>query len=326
MTTDNSAPIGRNNKRKLRLEVAKKVQTGRTKKIKLHSGKIVDFSLKIIPYEDIESETFVDEDINGREQALITADSVQDMSDTFADNQFYAAYGYITDDGKIGLADGSRRRKTAIQTKSNLEIWVSEEPVNPADLVILAQNLQSAREHNMREEGRKFKTIIKQKNIMQNEVAEIVGRHKSYISRCIDALDLDIEILLLFPNPGNIGSRSYVQLIKITKTLNEHNVSLADFIKEANNKVTQKDETTPYSQIDILEILENVLLDFTGDTEQTQNTNNNKPLPLRGFESKKLKAVCTKKGDKCKLEFEGFDPKTYEQIEERILQVLEEFK
>ena len=197
--TDNTGPIGRTNKRQMRQEIAKKVQTRRTKKIKLHSGKVVEFSLKTIPYNEIESDTFVDEDINGREQALITADSIQEITDTFVDNQFYAAYGYITDEGKIGLADGSRRRKTAIQTKSNLEIWVSEEPVDPADLVILAQNLQSAREHNMREEGRKFKTIIKQKGIKQTEVADIVGRHRSYISRCIDALDLDIEMLLLFP-------------------------------------------------------------------------------------------------------------------------------
>ena len=314
------ATIGRrDNKRSERNEITTALVALNNKQITLESGKVAVFRFRIIPYEEIEKTTFVNEDINGREQALISDESLSELQ-YFSDNQYYVAYGYRTSDGRIGITDGSRRRKIAIKTKRDLEIFVSDEEIDPSDLIIFAQRLQSAREHNMREEGRKFQAIINEKGIKQSEVAKILGKSTSHISRCINAHNLDVQLLLFYPDPGKITSTTYVALHKIVESLKTHDVAFKKYIKEATSILSSKNS---YTQAEVLEIMQMVVSDMIGDQGEPEKPDNK---VLREFNNKNRRAKRSIKGDVCKFELKGFTEKTYNQLEAEILAVLEKYE
>lgn len=75
----------------------------------LKSGAQARFVLTKILHDEIETQTFVDATVNGRDQAFLTRESVSDISRTIRLQQFFPAIGREVN-GRTEILDGSRRR------------------------------------------------------------------------------------------------------------------------------------------------------------------------------------------------------------------------
>ncbi len=80
---------------------------------KLSTGRQATFIEEVIPPNQVESDTFVDQHNNGRDQASLTPKSLKSIRSTIKHQQFYPAIGVRRATGKIEILDGSRRRASA---------------------------------------------------------------------------------------------------------------------------------------------------------------------------------------------------------------------
>ena len=79
----------------------------------LRSGKEARFVLTKILHDDIEAQTYIDSTVNGRDQSLLTPESISDIARTITLQQFFPAIGREVNN-RIEILDGSRRRAACI--------------------------------------------------------------------------------------------------------------------------------------------------------------------------------------------------------------------
>ncbi|MFZ6043882.1 ParB N-terminal domain-containing protein, partial [Vibrio natriegens] len=100
----------------------------------------------------LKDKTFVELTTNGRDQDALTEASVADITRTLTLQQFFPAIGREVGD-KIEILDGSRRRAAALFAGTGLEVLVTKDALSSDDARQLAADIQTAREHNLREVG-----------------------------------------------------------------------------------------------------------------------------------------------------------------------------
>lgn len=87
---------------------------------------VVQFELTRIAAQDIESKTFVFSE-NAREQSFLNEHALSDVLATLKDKgQQYPAVGRRSEDGRIEVLDGSRRRMSCILAQKEFMIYVAE--------------------------------------------------------------------------------------------------------------------------------------------------------------------------------------------------------
>lgn len=150
-----------------------------------------------VPAADVETKTYVLQEINGRDQSALTPESLQDITRTISLQQFFPAIGVRHDD-RIEILDGSRRRASAILKHVGLDILVTDEPLTVSEARKLAQDIQTAREHNIREVGTRL-LALKQSGLTQKEIAEAEGLSQAKVTRALQAASVSSELLSLFP-------------------------------------------------------------------------------------------------------------------------------
>ncbi|MCV5433947.1 ParB N-terminal domain-containing protein, partial [Escherichia coli] len=89
------------------------------------------------------------------DQSLLTPESVSDISRTIKLQQFFPAIGRMVGE-RIEVMDGSRRRAACIFNETKFEILVTKDEISLADARQLAIDIQTAREHTLRELGKRF--------------------------------------------------------------------------------------------------------------------------------------------------------------------------
>lgn len=94
---------------------------------KLSTGRQATFIEEVIPPNQVESDTFVDQHNNGRDQASLTPKSLKSIRSTIKHQQFYPAIGVRRATGKIEILDGSRRRASAILENVGLRVLVTDQ-------------------------------------------------------------------------------------------------------------------------------------------------------------------------------------------------------
>lgn len=120
----------------------------------LASGSVVLFSEVTLSLEQVKAMTVVSFEINGRDQSFLNEQSLSDLN-SMAAQQYYPAVGYEVE-GKIDILDGSRRRAWFINNakpEDRFRVLVSKEQISFSDAKSLARQLQSAKEHSLREVG-----------------------------------------------------------------------------------------------------------------------------------------------------------------------------
>lgn len=203
----------------------------------LASGQTATFTELALTYEQVKNDTVVAFDVNGRDQSLLTKESLLDLN-SLSFQQFYPAVGREID-GKIDILDGSRRRAWFLlqpDRVSHFRVLVTQDDVSLSDAKALAKQLQTAKEHNQREIGLQCKALMDSESCTQEQVANLLGMSRQAVGRAIKAANIDAALIALFPVVNELSHTDYSVLDKVMKTFQNNSLSLFEFI----NKIEQK--------------------------------------------------------------------------------------
>ncbi|ELP5717366.1 ParB/RepB/Spo0J family plasmid partition protein (plasmid) [Enterobacter asburiae] len=169
-------------------------------------GRDVKFTLETVPGNVVERTTRVWAG-NERDQDLLTEESLDDLIPSFLlTGQQNPAFGRRVEEG-IEVADGSRRRKTAILTASDYRVLVGDLDDEQMDALCKLGN--DYRPTSAYERGKRYATRLNSEfggNISSLAAAENISR--KIITRCINTAKLPKELIALFSHPGELSARA----------------------------------------------------------------------------------------------------------------------
>lgn len=203
----------------------------------LSTGKKAHFRLERIAAKDIEEKTFVLMETNGRDQAGLTPDSLRDIIRTIKLQQFFPAIGVRQGD-KIEVLDGSRRRAAALYCKTGLDILVTETAITAQEARRLADDIQTAREHNLREVGLRL-LALKNGGLSQKDIAEAQGMSQAKVTRALQAASVPADLIALFPNHSELTHPDYKALLLASEKLLEIGQSTEALVETISMDVDQ---------------------------------------------------------------------------------------
>lgn len=201
----------------------------------LATGKRALFRFERISASDVESKTFVTMETNGRDQAGLTPDSLRDIIRTIKLQQFFPAIGVMRDD-RIEILDGSRRRAAALYCKTGLDVLITDAAITADEARRLAQDIQTAREHNLREVGMRLLTL-KDGGLSQKEIAENQGLSQAKVTRALQAASVPSDLISLFPNHAELTYPDYKALLQAADKLSESGQSVEALIKSISREI-----------------------------------------------------------------------------------------
>lgn len=204
----------------------------------LASGKKALFNEVTLSHAQVKEDTVVTFHVNGRDQSLLTKESLEDLN-SLEFQQFYPAVGRQVD-GKIDVLDGSRRRAWFLLQEGRIKefrILVTNDDISMADAKALAKQLQTAKEHNQREIGLQCKALMDSGEYTQEDIAKMVGISRPAVSKALKAASIDARIIALFPVVNELSHADYSVLGKIMSVLSDDGKLLSIFIKKIEEKV-----------------------------------------------------------------------------------------
>ncbi|MBK0003971.1 ParB/RepB/Spo0J family partition protein [Erwinia sp. S63] len=192
----------------------------------LKSGTEARFTLTKILHDDIEAQTFVDGSVNGRDQSLLTQESVSDIARTIKLQQFFPAIGREVD-GRIEILDGSRRRAACIFNDTPFEVLVTRDALSLADARQLAVDIQTAREHTLRELGKRLK-LMYPSDMKQAEIASAEGLSAAKVTRAFQAAAVPDVMIAVFPSVNELSISDYQALLDAAEKASAKHISYED--------------------------------------------------------------------------------------------------
>ncbi len=291
----------------------------------LASGESATFSEVTLSYEQVRDDTYVTFDVNGRDQSMLTKESLQDLN-SLEFQQFYPAVGREVE-GKLDILDGSRRRAWFLLQEGKVKefrILVTQDHISIADAKALAKQLQTAKEHNLREIGKQC-LAIKQTNegITQAEIAAQVGLSQAGVSKAIKAASIDDELVKLFPVVNALSHPDYTLLDKVMKVCSNPDI-LSVFIQNIEQKLVniQAEYSTQDQKDAIVSLIKNELK----IEEEKQEKEKAEVTTLAQFSSKSMFARKRVKGRNFSYEFSRLPKSLQEELDRAITQVLNNHK
>lgn len=291
----------------------------------LESGHSATFNEVLLSYEQVRDNTYVTFDVNGRDQSLLTKESLQDLN-SLEFQQFYPAVGREIN-GQLDILDGSRRRAWFLLQKGQVKefrILVTQDAISISDAKALAKQLQTAKEHNLREIGKQCLAIKQANNgITQAEIAEYVGLSQAGVSKAIKAASIDDKLVKLFPVVNALSHPDYTLLDKVMKVC-EDEKSLTALINNIEQSLVniQAEYSTQDQKDAIVSTIkaELKIIETKKETEKAEVT------PLAQFNSKSMFARKRVKGRNFSYEFSRLPKSLQDELDNAIGQVLAEYQ
>jgi ParB family chromosome partitioning protein len=292
---------------------------------KLESGLTATFNELTLSYEQVKNDTVVTFDINGRDQSLLTPESLSDL-DSLAFQQFYPAVGREVD-GKIDVLDGSRRRAWFLLQEGRVSffrILVTKDSLSFSDAKALAKQLQTAKEHNLREIGMQC-LALKQSDdsLTQADIAKFLGISQAGVSKAIKAASVDAGLVALFPVVNDLSHPDYTVLLNVTNELNKKNLTI-DFIKEIQEKLChiQAEYSVSDQKEPILSLIKLSLNELTSKDKKDKVVT----TPLAEFKTPGVFARKKVKGRNFSYEFGRLPKNMQSDLDKAIAEVLDGYK
>ncbi|OCH68565.1 ParB family protein [Vibrio splendidus] len=287
----------------------------------LASGTTATFNEVTLSYEQVRQNTVVTFDVNGRDQSLLTKESLEDL-DSLEFQQFYPAVGRDID-GNIDVLDGSRRRAWFLLQEGRVKtfrILVTQDELSTADAKALAKQLQTAKEHNLREIGLQCVAIKKADNdITQAEIAQRVGLSQAGVSKAIKAAGIDEKIIQIFPDSNALSHPDYTLLTKVMKAC-EDKKKLTSFLKIIDKKLVNIQ--AEYSVKEQKDAIISVIKTELKVAEAKQESDKAEMTTLAQFDSKGMFARKRVKGRNFSYEFGRLSKEVQEELDKAIAKVL----
>ncbi len=204
----------------------------------LKSGAQARFVLTKILHGDIETQTFVDATVNGRDQAFLTRDSVGDISRTIRLQQFFPAIGREIN-GRTEILDGSRRRAACIYNGTAFEVLVTRDALSLSDARQLAVDIQTAKEHTLRELGKRLRLMYPE-DMNQSEIAAAEGLSPAKVTRAFQAAAVPDEIIALFPSVSELSINDYRILLEITEKARARHITTDALVSRVRSRIEEE--------------------------------------------------------------------------------------
>lgn len=204
----------------------------------LASGKTALFHLERIDANKVAEDTFVQLETNGRDQSALTNESLADIIRTIKLQQFFPAIGRKVN-GSIEILDGSRRRASAIIANVGLLVLVTVADISVEDARQLAADIQTAKEHNLREVGLRL-LMLRESGMNQKEIADSQKLSEAKVTRAIQAASVPSEMLLPFPVQSELTYPDYKFLLSVNEQLVAKGINseeLIDQVMELKNSL-----------------------------------------------------------------------------------------
>lgn len=287
----------------------------------LQSGKKVKFKELNLSYDEVLKNTAVTFGINGRDQSLLTEESLQDL-EFFDKQQFFPAVGRYVN-GLIDILDGSRRRAKYLLDENydkKFRVLVTEDEIDVADAKRLAKALQSAKEHSLREVGLLALEMQQDdETLTQRDLANLLGYSLSKINRALIAAKIDSNLISLFPNVNDLVISNYSQLSKIQSAVGEDLPTMIELTKEEIEKFPKM----PSDELKdaIIKYLQSLVKKFNASKSSKAKTS---VVDLVKFDEKAKFARKTTKDRKVSYMFSRLSASSLEKLDKAILDVLKD--
>ncbi|ELL63704.1 ParB family protein, partial [Salmonella enterica] len=183
---------------------------------------------------DVESKTFVNQETNGRDQLALTRESLKSIIQTIKFQQFFPCIG-IQQGERIEILDGSRRRASAIYIRTGLDVMVTNERLSADEARHLAKDVQTAKEHNLREIGLRL-MALKESGFNQKEIAELEGLSQAKVTRALQAAAVPQELISLFPVQSELSFSDYKILLEVNEKLSEKGLTSEGLIQSVSDQ------------------------------------------------------------------------------------------
>lgn len=197
-------------------------------------GRDVTFTLETVVPEMVEKATMVWAG-NERDQSLLTQSALDDLIPSFlTSGQQNPAFGRKIS-GIIEIADGSRRRQTAIFTNCEYRVLVGE--LDEKQMAWLSEIGNDYRPTSAYERGKRYTRRLENEfdgNV--SKLAEDEGVDRKIITRCVNTARLPREIIALFSHPGELSARAGDSLAKQYITNEDVMLSFAQHLANRKNK------------------------------------------------------------------------------------------
>lgn len=216
----------------------------------LSTGRKAVFSRFTVTADDVPKKTYVVQENNGRDQAGLTPESLKDITRTLGLQQFFPAIGVRRSDGRIEVLDGSRRRAAALLIGAGLDILVTDTPVSAAEARTLAQEIQTAREHNIREIGLRL-MALRESGLSQKDIAEDENMSQAKVTRALQAASVSTELLSLFPDHSELTYGDYKTLLTAQELLQDKEIPLSQLTESVASSVALIRERTTLAEDEI---------------------------------------------------------------------------
>jgi ParB family transcriptional regulator, chromosome partitioning protein len=288
----------------------------------LASRATATFSELNLTYEQVRDNTFVQFDVNGRDQTALTPASLTDL-ESLSLQQFYPAVGHESD-GKINILDGSRRRAWFLLQEGKIEsfrLLVTKDDISFADAKALAKQLQTAKEHNLREIGMQC-LALKQSNdsLTQTDIAKALNISQAAVSKSIKAASVPADLVSLFPVVNELSHADYSILFSVTQSL-EKPILLSDFIEKIKEKsgIIQLEYPTNEQKDPILQLIRNEMKALQSKQEKDKSI----VTKIAEFKGKGVFARKKVKGRNFSYEFGRLSKNIQDELDAAIAKVLE---
>ncbi|PHM65031.1 ParB family protein [Xenorhabdus sp. KJ12.1] len=285
----------------------------------LASGQTAIFQLEHIPVDKLESETTVNFLVNGRDQNALTKESVSDIIRTISLQQFFPAIGRRID-GKIEILDGSRRRAAAIFCSVGLDILVTNTNINSDDARQLAADIQTAREHNIREVGLRL-IQLREGGMTQKEIAESSNMSQSKVTRAIQCASVPSDIVAMFPVIAELSYPDYKALLGVTIDIKKNKLSIDEVISCVRSEIQHMDKTKLVAPDEMKSNIIKLFKDFSSNKAKKTAAEKQQVSSLWNFKNKDSFARKRAKGRAVSFEFNRV-PKEFQEELEGMIQLL----
>lgn len=221
------------------ISVVSQLKTGNTIDLEI-CGREVKFTLRTIPAVHVERKTLVWGE-NERLQELLTETTLEDLIPSFeTSGQQNPAFGREVN-GLVEIADGSRRRKTAIITGKDYRVLVGD--LDEEQMAALSQVGNVYRPTSAYERGRRYQRLLDTKyNGNVSALAEAEKVDRNIVNRCTNTAKLPVDVLRIFDNPNELSARAGNDLYNVYKEHEEDFMArVAEFLMFTN--AGQKNET-----------------------------------------------------------------------------------
>lgn len=286
----------------------------------LRSGKSAIFYLTDIPANEVADKTFVRFLVNGRDQNALTPESLVDITRTIKLQQFFPAIGHRIDE-KIEILDGSRRRAAALLCNVGLSVLVTDTEISNDDARQLAIDIQTSKEHNLREIGLRL-LGLREKGMSQKEIAHLENLSEAKVTRAIQAASVSDDIIALFPVQSELVHNDYKLLLNIEKMISAKEIIKKEVIDEVNENIGKTINSQKTSPDELKKL---ILITLKNLTEQRISKNKKNEIlvkPLWNFDDKNTYARKRVKDRGFSYEFNRMPKQLQDELDKSIQTVM----